>query len=144
MPSVLSILVGIDDFVVRGDLRDRSVFLHLPAIASTSRRTERTFWPEFQADYPRILGGVFDAIVGGLHALPSVHLKELPRMADFAEWGEAVGHALGWGSEAFLADYNDNRQSRDRAASGRFAGGQNHACLWPGKSQLVRYTAETV
>ncbi len=105
------VLVGIDDFVVRGDLRDRSVFLHLPAIASTSRRTERTFWPEFQADYPRILGGVLDAIVGGLHALPSVHLKNLPRMADYAEWGEAVGRGLGWGSESFLADYNDNRRA---------------------------------
>ena len=105
------ILVGIDDFVARGDLRDRSVFLHLPAIPSTGRRTERTFWPAFQADYPRILGGVLDAIVGGLRELPSVHLKELPRMADYAEWGEAVGRGLGWGNEAFLADYNDNRKA---------------------------------
>jgi hypothetical protein len=104
------VLVGIDDFVARGDLRDRSVFINLPAIASTSRRSERKFWPEFRADYPRILGGVFDAMVGGLHALPSVHLKELPRMADYAEWGEAVGRGLGWRSETFLTDYNDNRR----------------------------------
>ena len=104
------ILVGIDDFVARGDLRDRSVFLHLPGISSASRRSERAFWPTFQADYPRILGGVLDAIVGGLRALPSVHLKELPRMADYAEWGEAVGRGLGWGNEAFLTDYNDNRR----------------------------------
>ena len=66
------ILVGIDDFVLRGDLRDRSVFLHLTAIPETRCRTERTIWPSFRADYPRILGGVLDAIVGGLGELPSV------------------------------------------------------------------------
>jgi hypothetical protein len=108
-------LVGIDDFVVRGDLRDRSVFLQLPAIAHTRRRTERSFWPAFQADYPRILGGVLDAIAGGLRELPSVNLKELPRMADYAEWGEAVGRGLGWESEAFLAAYNDNRKAATEA-----------------------------
>jgi hypothetical protein len=62
-------------FVLRGDLRDRSVFLHLPAIPETRRQTERKFWPAFRADYPRILGGVLDAIVGGLRELPSVNRK---------------------------------------------------------------------
>ena len=46
------ILVGIADFVLRGDLRDRSVFLHLSAIADTSRRAEGKFWQGFRADYP--------------------------------------------------------------------------------------------
>jgi hypothetical protein len=109
------ILVGIDNFVVRGDLRDRCVFLNLPPISGRSRRTERTFWPAFHADYPRILGGVLDAIVGGLRELPFVDLKELPRMADYAEWGEAVGRSLGWGNEAFLATYNDNRKHATEA-----------------------------
>jgi hypothetical protein len=104
------ILVGIDDFVERPDLRDRAVFLHLPPIPRTSRRSERGFWPAFRADYPRILGGLLDAMAGGLRELPSVDLKELPRMADFAEWGEAVGRGLGWGANGFLATYNDNRK----------------------------------
>ena len=39
-------------------------------------------------------------------------LNELPRMADFAEWGEAIGRGLGWGAGAFLAAYNDNRKAR--------------------------------
>ena len=109
------ILVGIDDFVLRGDLRDRSVFLHLPAISEKRRRTERTFWPAFRADYPRILGGVLDAIVGGLRELPSVDLKELPRMADFAEWGEAIGRGLGWGADTFVSTYKDNRKEATHA-----------------------------
>ena len=49
-------------------------------------------------------------MAGGLRELPSVDLKELPRMADFAEWGEAVGRGLGWGANKFLATYNENRK----------------------------------
>ena len=109
------ILVGITDFVLRGDLRDRSVFLHMTAIPDDSTRSERTFWPEFRADYPRILGGVLDAIVGGLRELPSVDLKTLPRMADYAEWGEAAGRGLGWGAGAFMSTYNDNRKEATEA-----------------------------
>jgi hypothetical protein len=104
------ILVGVDDFVLRGDLRDRSVFLHLTAIPKTSRRTDGKLSQAFRSDYPRILGGVLDAIVGGLRELPSIDLKELPRMADFAEWGEATGRSLGWGAGAFLATYDTNRK----------------------------------
>ena len=35
---------------------------------------------------------------------------ELPRMADYAKWGEAVGRGLGWGPGTFLSTYNDNRK----------------------------------
>ena len=104
------LLSGIGDFVRWGDLKDRCVFLHLPPIPRTRRRGEDEFWRAFHADRPRILGGVLDAIVGGLRELPSVHLAELPRMADYALWGEAVGRGLGWGPETFLATYTDNRQ----------------------------------
>jgi hypothetical protein len=103
------ILNGIDDFVRRGDLRDRCVFVELPPIVPTSRRAEREFWSAFHADAPRILGAVLDTIVGALHSLPSVQLAELPRMADHALWGEAVGRALGWRPEQFLYAYDDNR-----------------------------------
>jgi hypothetical protein len=104
------LLTGIQNFVVRGDLRDRSVFLHLAAIPPTSMRTEETFWPAFHAEYPRILGCVLDAIAGGLRELPNVNLKELPRMADYAVWGEAVARGLGWGTRTFVSTYNENRK----------------------------------
>ena len=104
------LLSGIGDFVRWPDLKDRCVFLHLPPIPGTHRRREDEFWRAFDADRPRILGAVFDAIVGGLHALPSVHLAELPRMADYAMWGEAVGRGLGWAPETFLSTYTNNRK----------------------------------
>jgi hypothetical protein len=56
------------------------------------------------------LGGVLDAIAGGLRERPSVKLAELPRMADYAVWGEAVARGLGWGTETFARTYDDNRK----------------------------------
>ena len=106
-PIVLS---GIDEFVRRGDLADRGVFLHLPAFIPGKRRGEVEFWGTFRELRPRILGGLLDAIVGGLRELPSVQLADLPRMADFALFGEAVGRGLGWAPETFLAAYLENRQ----------------------------------
>ena len=53
------------DFVRWPDLKDRCVFLHLPPIPDTRRRGEDEFWRAFHADRPRILGALFDAIVGG-------------------------------------------------------------------------------
>ena len=105
------ILSGIDDFVQRDDLSDRCVFLHVPAVSDTSRCAENEFWPSFGADHPAILGGLFDVVVGGLRELPSLELKALPRMADFARFGEAVGRGLGWPDQTFLSDYSENRQA---------------------------------
>ena len=103
------ILTGIDEFARRGDLIDRCVFLHLPSISDETRRLESAFWADFDADAPRLLGSLLTAVSGGLSMLPRVDLRALPRMADFARWGEAVGLALGWQPGAFLSEYNANR-----------------------------------
>ncbi len=104
------LLSGIGDFVRWADLKDRCVFLRLPPIPPTRCRGEDEFWKAFQADLPGILGAVLDAMVGGRRELPSVHLAELPRMADYAIWGEAVGRGLGWEPGTFLSTYTDNRK----------------------------------
>ena len=48
---------GIEEIAGRGDLLQRSLLVNLPAIADDGRRTERTFWKEFAAAHPQILGG---------------------------------------------------------------------------------------
>ncbi len=109
------ILSGIEEFVTRGDLSDRTVYLHLPTIDDSSRRREDQFWPAFHEDRPKILGGLLDAVVGGLRELPSIDAPKLPRMADFAAFGEAVGLTLGWPAGTFLDDYHGNRQEASAA-----------------------------
>ena len=95
----------------RDDLADRSVFLHLPAIADAERRVESEFWRSFRAEYPAILGGLLSAVADGLHELSSIRLPELPRMADFACLGEAVGRGLGWPEGTFVSAYKENRHA---------------------------------
>ena len=64
------LLSGIEEFVRRGDLSDRTVYLNLPSIDDANRRREEEFWPAFHQDQPKILGGLLDAVVGGLRELP--------------------------------------------------------------------------
>jgi hypothetical protein len=105
------ILNGIEDFVRKSDLMDRTVTVHLPTITPKCRRAEDEFWSAFEAKHPLLLGAVLDAVAGGMRELPSVKLSRLPRMADFAKWGEAVGRGLGWAPGAFGATYEDNRMA---------------------------------
>jgi hypothetical protein len=110
------ILNGIEDFVRKGDLVDRCVSLHLPAIGPEGRREESEFWNAFHETQPRIFSGLLNAIAGGLRTLPTVHVAALPRMADFARFGEAVGRGLGWPEGEFLAAYAENRREATTSA----------------------------
>ena len=96
------ILNGIEDFVRKSDLMDRTVILQLPTITPKCRRAEDEFWTTFEAEHPLILGAVLDAVAGGMRELPSVKLSRLPRMADFAKWGEAVGRGPAGGLDHLI------------------------------------------
>jgi hypothetical protein len=105
-----SVLTGIDEFIRRGDLSDRSLILHLPPIPPEQRRREDDLWQAFVQDQPGIFGALLDAIAGGLRSLPHLEFTKLPRMADFAAASEAIGRGLGWPAGTFLADYEANRR----------------------------------
>ena len=66
----------------------------LAPIAERQRRPERALWQEFEFARPHILGALLDAAAHGLHMLPHVRLKRLPRMADFALWAAACEGAF--------------------------------------------------
>ncbi len=88
------ILNGIEDIVTRPDLADRAVFLTLEPIPEERRRPEEELWAAFEAERPRILGVLLDAVAEGLKRLPRDPLPRLPRMADFALWATACETAL--------------------------------------------------
>jgi hypothetical protein len=108
------ILNGIEEIVARPDLADRAVFLTLEPIAEERRRPEAELWAEFEAERPRILGVLLDAVVQGLRRLPETRLEKLPRMADFALWATACETAL-WAPGTFWSAYCGNR---DEAVEG--------------------------
>ncbi len=101
------ILNGIEDLVTRPDLADRALLLTLEPIPEEQRRPEAEIWTAFEAEHPRILGALLDAVVVGLRRLPEIRLPRLPRMADFALWATACEAAL-WPSGAFWLAYAGN------------------------------------
>jgi hypothetical protein len=104
------LLNGIEDVVSRPDLGDRAIFLTLAPIGEAQRRPETELWREFEIARPRILGALLDAAVHGLRAMGRVHLKCLPRMADFSVWASACETAL-WPAGTFARAYAANRRA---------------------------------
>jgi hypothetical protein len=102
------ILNGIEDIVARPDLADRALFLTLEPIPEECRRLEKELWAAFEAERPRILGVLLDAVAKGLAMLPQTRLDKLPRMADFAHWATACETAF-WPPGTFEAAYCGNR-----------------------------------
>ncbi len=108
------ILNGIEDIVTRPDLADRAVFLTLEPIPEERRCPEQELWAAFEAERPRLLGVLLDAVAKGLAELPRTKLDKLPRMADFALWATACETSL-WTSGTFWSAYCGNR---DEAVDG--------------------------
>jgi hypothetical protein len=103
------LLNGITEFVVSGDLVDRSIIVKLPAIQDDQRREEEDFSGEFKNAQPRLLGAVLDAVSCALRNRDQVKLRKLPRMADFARWVAGAEEKLGWKAGTFLEAYAENR-----------------------------------
>jgi hypothetical protein len=113
------VLDGIDKFIEREDLADRTIKIAMERIKDEERRDERTIDREFDEQRPGILGALLDVVASGLNRLAATKLDKLPRMADFALWIAACERALDWGEGAFLRIYDTNQKSalRDAAES---------------------------
>ncbi len=105
------VLTGIDDFVRRGDLVDRSIFLQLDTIFPYQRLERLEFWADFRREHPQLLGSLLDAVSGGIRFRPEVRLRALSRMAGLDLWGEAVVRGLGWAPGTFVDTYQANRRA---------------------------------
>lgn len=106
-------LNGINNVVNRADLLDRSILLELRRISEDKRREIREVQSNFLVDLPSILGGIFDTLSRAMAIYPTVKLDKLPRMADFARWGYAIGEALGGKGQEFLSEYTANIESQN-------------------------------
>ena len=67
----------------------------LQPIAEKDRKTEESLWVLFNAAAPEIFGAVLDVVAAGMEHLPTTNPANLPRMADFGKWGEAVCRGMG-------------------------------------------------
>jgi hypothetical protein len=109
------LLAGVEDVVNRGDLADRCIHVTLSPIPEDKRRTERSLLGDYELAAPLILGAILGIVSRALSVLPAITLERLPRMADFAVWGEAVCRAAGGKEGEFLAVYSGNRKHANEA-----------------------------
>ena len=108
---------GIQNVAKRADLLDRSILVELLRIKDEKRKELSEIMANFEADRTDILGGIFDTLSKAMAIYPTVKLCNLPRMADFARWGYAIGEALGEGmGQIFLDEYAANRQIQNEEA----------------------------
>jgi hypothetical protein len=104
------ILNGITDFIERGDLADRAISIHLPAIGPKERKDDDAFWAGFNASVPAIMGAIFDAVSTALaNDNDGLVLPEKPRMANFARWVVASEPATSFEPGTFLKAMMANR-----------------------------------
>jgi hypothetical protein len=104
------IINGIGDLASRSDLLDRALIVRLEPIPKEKRKTESSFWSDFEREKPAILSALLSAVSCGLRNLDTITIDGLPRMADFAHWVTACERGLGLNENAFLNIYDENQR----------------------------------
>jgi Bifunctional DNA primase/polymerase, N-terminal len=99
---------GINISITEPDALDRSILIELNRVAKEDRKLESDILAAFENIRANLLGYIFDTIVKSLSIKPSILLQDLPRMADFAVWGEAIARAMGYKPMEFINAYNEN------------------------------------
>ncbi len=107
---------GINVALTEPDALDRSIFTELPDIDDAARREKEELLSEFEKIRPKLLAYILDILVKTLQIKPNLKLTRLPRMADFAKWGEAISRAMGYDNFTFLEAYAENRSQQNVVA----------------------------
>ena len=102
-------LNGINVALNEPDALDRSISIELKEIDDEYRKKEEDLWAEFERIKPQVFGYILDIIVKTMRIKDALKLEKLPRMADFAEWGEAISQAMGYPPMSFMKVYAENR-----------------------------------
>jgi len=106
-------LNGINIAATATDLMDRLILIEMDRIGAEDRRQEKELWAQFENDRAKILGAAFDVLVKAIPIKEKLVLRNLPRMADFAVWGEAISRALGNKPYEFTKLYEDNIRGKN-------------------------------
>ena len=104
---------GINVIFTEEDALDRSIKLGLERIRDEDNIPETRLLDEFKQQIPQLLGYIFDVLSKALEIKDSVELERLPRMADFAEWGEAIARAIGYKPLEFMNAYFENIEEQN-------------------------------
>lgn len=110
------VINGISINIDSGDLNERTIQYFTKMLPKSERKTDEQTLNEFKSLLPDLLGQIFITLQNALKIKNTVReeIKELPRMADFVVWGEAISQALGNSKGAFIEQYqNTINESND-------------------------------
>ena len=99
---------GINIALTEPDALDRTILIEVERIRKEYRQLESVIDAKFEDIRPKLLGYIFDTLVKTLRIKDSIKLNDLPRMADFALWGEAISRAMGYQPLEFINAYYEN------------------------------------
>ncbi len=99
---------GINNAATKPDLLDRCIIAGFDRIDKTQRKEDKQIDIWFEKRRAGFLTYIFDAVSKAMEIKENLTLKELPRMADFALWGEAIAMAIGYKPKEFLNAYFKN------------------------------------
>lgn len=106
---------GVFEALGRPDLADRSLLINLHPIKPDKRKTEASLWAEFDQFLLRIMGALLDLTCKAMATMPSIDLKELPRMADSPVPAHAVEEHVPWDRGTVANAMNESREEASRA-----------------------------
>jgi hypothetical protein len=98
---------GINISLTEPDALDRSILIELERI-DDGNLEEKEIINKLLEIRPQILGYIFNVIVKAIQIKPSLKIGNLPRMADFALWGEAIARAMNYKENEFIRLYKQN------------------------------------
>lgn len=101
------IINGISVNIENGDLNERTIQYFTKTLSKSERKTDERIHYEFNKIKTDVLGRIFITLQKALKIKEIVksEIKDLPRMADFAIWGEAISQVLGYSKGAFIEQY---------------------------------------
>ena len=102
------ILNGIQSIVNEKDMIDRSIIVELPSIDSSERKSERALMMHYQEDLPYIWGAILQILPKVLKKYKPDSLTDIPRLADFYEYGFYICEAMEKGlGKRFCTEYHN-------------------------------------
>jgi hypothetical protein len=104
---------GINLGATKPDLLDRGLIIELERIDENNQLKPEALWKQFEDLRPQLLGYIFDILAKVLEWKnnvngPQLNLTRLPRMAEFAEYGEMISRCMGNPGNLFINAYYKN------------------------------------
>ncbi len=103
---------GINLAATKADLLDRGLIVLLDRLTEQQQKNISEIWEKFHKIRPKLLAYIFDTLVMALNMNLNnpVKLEKLPRMSQFAIWGETISRCMGNYDNAFTDAFKRNRR----------------------------------